>query len=77
MDRGKCKAPKATATLCASVMASGAAPVLVSAFGASADTSRRQEMQIGDALLVFGFGFVGIPIIGMVTVLVDTFMGLI
>ena len=47
------------------------------AFGASADTSRRQEMQIGDALLVFGFVFVGIPIIGMVTVLADIFMGLI
>ncbi len=45
--------------------------------GASADTSRRQEMQIRDALLVFGFVFVGIPIIGMVTVLADLFMGLI
>ena len=52
MDRGKCKAPKATATLCASVMASGSAPVLVSAFGASADTSRRQEMQVGDLVWV-------------------------
>jgi hypothetical protein len=34
-------------------------------------------MQIGDALLVFGFVFVGIPIIGMVTVLVDMLMALI
>lgn len=51
MDRGKCKDPRATLILCASVMASGSAPVLVSAFGASADTSRRQEMQIGDLVL--------------------------
>ena len=48
MDRGKCKDPRATLILCASVMVSGSAPVLVSAFGASADTSRRQEMKIGD-----------------------------
>ena len=52
MDRGKCKAPKATLILCASVMASGSAPVLVSAFGASADTSRRQEMKVGDLIWV-------------------------
>ena len=52
MDRGKCKAPKATATLCASVMASGSAPVLVSAFGASVGTSRRQKMQVGDLVWV-------------------------
>ena len=57
MDRGKCKAPKATATLCAFAPVSGSAPVLVSAFGASADTSRRQEMQIGD-LVVFRNGLV-------------------
>ena len=52
MDRGKCKDPRATLILCASVMASGSAPVLVSAFGASADTSRRQEMKIGDLVRV-------------------------
>jgi hypothetical protein len=33
-------------------MVSGSAPVLVSAFGASADTSRRQEMKIGDLVRV-------------------------
>ena len=48
MDRGKCKDPRATLILCAFAPVSGSAPVLVSAFGASADTSRRQEMQIGD-----------------------------
>jgi hypothetical protein len=48
MDRGKYKDLRATLILCASVMASGSAPVLVSAFGASADTSRRQEMKVGD-----------------------------
>ena len=48
MDRGKCKDPRATLILCAFAPVSGSAPVLVSAFGASADTSRRQKMQIGD-----------------------------
>ena len=48
MDRGKCKDPRATLILCAFAPVSGSAPVLVSAFGASADTSRRQEMQVGD-----------------------------
>ena len=52
MDRGKCKDPRATLILCAFAPVSGSAPVLVSAFGASADTSRRQEMQVGD-LVVF------------------------
>ena len=52
MDRGKCKDPRATLILCASVMVSGSAPVLVSAFGASADMSRRQEMKIGDLVRV-------------------------
>jgi|TARA_R110002074_G_scaffold182274_1_gene347109 hypothetical protein len=33
-------------------MVNGSAPVLVSAFGASADTSRRQEMKIGDLVRV-------------------------
>ena len=48
MDRGKCKDPRATATPCAFAPVSGSAPVLVSAFGASVGTSRRQEMQVGD-----------------------------
>jgi len=52
MDRGKCKDPRATATPCAFAPVSGSAPVLVSAFGASADTSRRQEMQVGDLVKV-------------------------
>ena len=48
MDRGKCKDPRATLILCAFAPVSGSAPVLAMAFGASADTSRRQKMQIGD-----------------------------
>jgi hypothetical protein len=52
MVHGKCKDPRATLILCAFAPVSGSAPVLVSAFGASADTSRRQEMQVGD-LVVF------------------------
>ena len=52
MDRGKCKDPKVAATPCAFAPVSGSAPVLVSAFGASADTSRRQEMKIGDLVRV-------------------------
>ena len=48
MDHGKCKDPRATLILCAFAPVSGSAPVLVSAFGASADTSRRQEMKVGD-----------------------------
>ena len=52
MDRGKCKDPRATLILCAFAPVSGSAPVLVSAFGASADTSRRQEMKIGDLVRV-------------------------
>ena len=52
MDRGKCKDPRATLILCAFAPVSGSAPVLVSAFGASADTSRRQEMQVGDLVWV-------------------------
>ena len=54
MDRGKCKDPRATLILCASAPVSGSAPVLVSAFGASADTSRRQEMKIGDLATWYG-----------------------
>ena len=52
MDRGKYKDPKVAATPCAFAPVSGSAPVLVSAFGASADTSRRQEMQVGDLVWV-------------------------
>ena len=52
MVHGKCKDPRATPTPCAFAPVNGSAPVLVSASGASADTSRRQEMQVGD-LVVF------------------------
>ena len=52
MVPGKCKDPRATPTPCAFAPVNGSAPVLVSASGASADTSRRQEMQVGD-LVVF------------------------
>jgi len=42
------------------VMVSGSAPVLVSAFGASADTSRRQEMQVGDLIRFVNTGCHGV-----------------
>ena len=60
MDRGKCKDPRATLILCAFAPVSGSAPVLGLAFGASADTSRRQEMQIGDLIRFVNTGCHGV-----------------
>jgi hypothetical protein len=60
MDRGKCKDPRATLILCAFAPVSGSAPVLAMAFGASADTSRRQEMQIGDLIRFVNTGCHGV-----------------
>ena len=33
------------------------------------------RMKVGDALFIFGFVFIGIPVIGLVTVFVEIFRG--
>jgi len=32
-------------------------------------------MQVGDSLFIFGFVFVGIPVIGLLTVFIEIFRG--
>ncbi len=53
----------------------GPVRVLVLVGDENANMSRLKRMKVIDSLFIFGFVFIGIPIIGLATVFVEIFRG--